>query len=244
MMRLFVRGAALGILLAILATLPATAQVIKKGTDYWRTPGNGITFFEFPEGDVESLCGATIDSTWDHKTSLAGVPTPGSDWDTAVARLDDAVFDAAGEARTRIQVRALSFISAVHATPCGKIIWRVGICCPQPITWMRLHRTSTNGGTFSADIVVNVEFKATDTAGNYLGSLFYTRELPDPNGGTPWSFGPGGGFRPGMTETDNCINVLRRKLSTYAPESSHYYFISNLISQGKCREQGTAAAAK
>src|SRR5262245_16219234 len=128
-MRVFVRVAALGILFAILATLPATAQVIRKGTDYWTTPGiGGNTFFEFPEGDVESLCGATIDNAWDHRISLAGVPTPGSDWDTAVARLDDAVFDATGEARTRIQVRALSFISGLHLTPCGKIIWRVGIC--------------------------------------------------------------------------------------------------------------------
>jgi hypothetical protein len=242
MMRVFVRGAALGVLLAIVATLPATAQVIKKGTDYWRTPGNGITFFEFPEGDVEFLCGAKIDNAWDHRTSLAGVPTPGSDWDTAVARLDDAVFDTTGEARTRIQVRGLSFVStSPHLTPCGRIIWRVGICCPQPITWMKLHLTSPSGGSFSANIVVNVEFKATDDAGHYLGSLFYTRELPDPDNGTPWSFGPGGGFRPGMTPADDCIAVLRQKLSTFAPTSSHYYFISDLIAQGKCREQTAAA---
>jgi hypothetical protein len=108
---------------------------------------------------------------------------------------------------------------------------------------MKLRRTGTNGGTFSANIVVNVEFKATDQAGNYLGSLWYTRELPDPDTGTPWSFGPGGEFRPGMTPTDDCIAVLRQKLSTFAPDSSHYYFISDLIAQGKCREQ-TAAAAK
>jgi hypothetical protein len=106
---------------------------------------------------------------------------------------------------------------------------------------MKLRRTSTSGGTFSANIVVNVEFKATDAAGNYLGSLFYTRELPDPDGGTPWSFGPGGVFRAGMDTANNCINVLRQKLSTFAPTSSHYYFISNLIAQGNCREQTGAA---
>jgi hypothetical protein len=73
--------------------------------------------------------------------------------------------------------------------------------------------------------------------GAYVGSLFYDIKLPDPTGGTPWSFGAGGGFRPGMTETNNCIQVLRDKLGTFPPGSSHFYFISDLIAKGQCERQ-------
>jgi hypothetical protein len=38
-----------------------------------------------------------------------------------------------------------------------------------------------------------------------------------------------------MTETDNCIQVLRDKLGNYPPGSQHIYFISDLIAAGKCR---------
>src|SRR5262245_17566070 len=89
------------VLLASLAALPAAAQVIPAGIDYWRTPNTGGTVFEFPEGDVESLCGLAPVVGWDHKVALQGVPTGGADWDTSVARLDDAVFDATGMAMVR-----------------------------------------------------------------------------------------------------------------------------------------------
>ena len=230
------RICALGLLVASLAAIPATAQVIPKGTDHWRTPNNGQTFFAFPEGDVEALCGQRASTAWDHRAFLHGVPAPGSDWDTAVARLDDAVFDATGTAKVRIQVRSLSFTSAFpQVTPCGRIIWTVSICCPQPITWMTIRRTAANGGVFHANLTVIVEFRGVNVdTGQQVGSLYYTRELPDEPGGTAWSFGPGGVFRPGITPAETCVDVLRRKLSNYAPDSSHFYWISDMIAQGRC----------
>ena len=60
-------------------------------------------------------------------------------------------------------------------------------------------------------------------------------KLPDPAGDTPWSFGAGNAFRAGMDEANNCKQVLRQKLSTFDPSSSHYYFISNLIARGECK---------
>jgi hypothetical protein len=191
------------------------------------------------------LCHLPPVDGWDHQVTLEGVPTVGSDWDTAVARLDDAVFDADGNATVRIRVKAVNFKSILpHPTPCGEIHWVISLaCCPQPITKMRLtlDRTTGDSGLFWADLTVSVEFKAYDIKGAYIGSLFYNRELPDPTQGTPWSF-VGGVFRPGMTKTNNCINVLRQKLSQTAPTSRHYYYISNLIAQGKCNETGAAAA--
>lgn len=226
-------------LLASLAALPAAAQSIPPGPDFWVTPSDGQTVFGFPEGDVESLCGLPPQIGWDRKVALKGVPVAGSDYDTVVYRLDKAVFDATGNASTRIILRQLAFASVnPHATPCGDLNWKVANFGPQAVTHMKLRRTTTLGGIFSADIAVNVEFKASDATGNYVGSLFYNFVLPDPQNGTPWSYGPGGQFRAGMTETDDCIDVLRKKLAL--PEyqdPQHQYFISNMIAQGKCERK-------
>jgi hypothetical protein len=237
----------LGILLAGFAAFPGAAQVIPPGTDWWVTPPNGQTFFTFPDGDVEALCGAPPtaagSTAWDHRVYFRGIPQQGQDWDTAVTRLDKAVFDTTispPTAFTRIQVRGLAFASLnPQATPCGELNWTAGLAGPQSITKMTLQQTTARGGVFFATIAVKVELRATDAnTGNYIGSLFYSLELPDPaTGGTAWSFGPTGAFRAGMTETDNCIKVLRAKLLTYAPASDHYYYISNMISQGRCTEQ-------
>jgi hypothetical protein len=236
MSRNILRDAAFVTLLVVLMGLPAFAQTIPSGKDFWVTPANGQTDFTFPDKDVESLCGATPSSTWNHKLALKGIPATGSDYDTVVARLDNAVFSTSTlQASTRIQVQALNLASAApQATPCGTLNWTVRLAGSQAVTTMKLRRTSATGGLFSADIAVNVEFRAT-LGGTYLGSLFYNIVLPDPATGTPWSFGPTGQFRAGMTPANDCVDVLREKLLTYSPDSSHFYFISNMIAQGQCR---------
>jgi hypothetical protein len=237
MTRNALRASALAILLVSLLTLPVAAQTIPPGKDFWVTPPNGQTWFTFPAGDVESLCGAPPSDKWNHKVILAGVPAPGSDYDTVVARLDPAVFNATRQASTRIQVQSLAFAStAIQDTPCGPLDWTVRLAGQQAVTLMKLRRTSGRAGLFSADIAVNVEFRAS-RGGSALGSLFYNVILPDPQTGTPWSLGPRGEFRAGMTQSQNCVDVLRQKLTQFSPDSRHFYFISNLIAQGKCREQ-------
>ena len=64
MSQAFVRVSFAGILLVTLAALPASSQppYIPSGNDYWVTPANGFTFFEFPDGEVESLCSAAPSS--------------------------------------------------------------------------------------------------------------------------------------------------------------------------------------
>jgi hypothetical protein len=232
------RNAAFVLFLVTLMALPAVAQTIPPGKDFWVTPNNSQTDFTFPAGDVESLCGAPASTTWNHKVLLKGIPATGSDYDTVVARLDKAVFDTTLQASTRIQVVELRFASAAsQSTPCGTLDWTVGLAGQQAVTMMKLRRTSPTGGVFSADIAVSVQFQAT-RGGVYLGSLFYNIVLPDPQNGTPWSFGTSGQFRAGMTEANDCIDVLREKLLQYSPDSSHFYYISNMIAQGQCRKQG------
>jgi hypothetical protein len=218
-----------------LAAGSAAAQVIPAGSDFFRTPADGNTSFTFPDGDVESLCGAPPSTTWNHAVTLAGVA--GSVYDSVVDRLKDAVFDSTGHASVPIQVQSLAFISTgPQATPCGALNWKVSQTGPQPITQMDLTLTSPSGGTFTANLSVKVEFDATDAAsGKFIGSLFYSFDLPDPKNGTPWSFGPNGVFRPAMDTANNCIEVLRAKISTLP--ARHAYFISDLIAQGRCTEK-------
>ncbi|HXU33043.1 MAG TPA: hypothetical protein VN851_20950, partial [Thermoanaerobaculia bacterium] len=166
-------------LLVTLVALPAFAQTIPKGKDFWVTPSNGQTDFVFPKGDVEALCGAPNSAT-PLRVILKGVPATGSDYDTVVARLDNAVFNSSGNASTRIQVAALNFVSAAAlSSPCGKLDFTVRLAGSQAVTVMKLIRTSERGGFFSADIAVNTEFRAS-RGGVYLGSLFYNIVLPDP----------------------------------------------------------------
>lgn len=235
MTRNIVRMTVFALLLG-LAAFPAFAQTtIPPGTDRWVTPANNQTLFLFPNGDVESLCGAPPSSSWNHHVFLKGIPQGGSDWDTAVARLDNAVFSSSGNASTRIQVTSLNFASITsQATPCGTLSWTVRLSGAQPITVMKLTRTASNGGSFFATISVKVEFRATNPSGAYLGSLFYSRDLPDSGAGVGWSFSTTGVFQPGISTTNTCIDVLRKKLLATDPDSQHYYFISDLIAQGRC----------
>ena len=215
------------------------AQIIHEGVDYWRTPLNG-TKFKFPENAVESLCKAAPDPTWNHEVTLRGIPTQGSDWDSAVERTETAVFDKKGNAETKVQFKSLALIStAPSVTPCGTLLWTARLAKGrQPETPMKITKSSDQGGVFFAELALRVEMQANDfNSGAHVGSLFVDIKLPDPAGGTPWSFGAGQRFRPGMTETDNCIQVLRQKLGTIDPSSSHFYFVSNLIAEGKCKRQ-------
>lgn len=220
---------------ALLAAIPAAAQTIPAGVDRWVTPGNLQTYFDFPKGDVESLCGAAPTGAI-YRVNFIGQPASGSDWDTAIARLDTVTFPVGGNTvTTRIQATSLRFkgLNAVE-TPCGLLTFTAELNGPQPISSMTLTRTSTKGGYFHANILVRVLVRAYNTAGSQIGALVYSRTLPNPSTGTPWSFGPTGGFRPGIDTSDNCIAQLRQKLAGTDPASSHYYYIENLIAQGKC----------
>lgn len=239
MSRFLVRAMVLLVALAVLGVVPAVAhkEEILRGIDYWRTPPSG-TVFTFPSGDVESLCNATPSPGWNHQVSLRGVPAPGSDWDTAVQRLDNARFDRNGIGLTQVRFRSISLASnAPSDTPCGKLHWRVRLARGrQPITPMRITRMSAEGGVFFANLALRVEFQATeDGTGAPVGRLFYDINLGDVPGGTPWSFRSDGVFRAGMDANENCLQVLRDKLGTFPAGSQHIYFISNLIARGECK---------
>lgn len=238
MSKLMSRTAFLALLLVGLAALPAAAQ-IPAGFDPWVTPANGQTFTEFAKGDVEALCGKPDDPTWNHTVVLKGVPGSGVDYDTVVQRIDNVTFNTSGVGTTRVQVVSLAFKSiAPTSTPCGDLDWTVGLTGTQPVTKMTITKTSSTGGLFYADLVVNVEMKGYKKGTTtYVGSVFYSINLPQGSTGTPWSFDRRTqAYRPGITDTDDCIAALRVKLTQYPTTSKHYYFISDLIAAGKCNK--------
>ncbi|HSS50446.1 MAG TPA: hypothetical protein VLX28_16030 [Thermoanaerobaculia bacterium] len=236
------------ITLATLAALPAAAAEkeygkgkgegkgggteVKKGTDYWRTPASG-TKVNFAEGDVESLCKHKPDSAWNHEVSLRGIPAQGSDWDSAVTRLTDAKFDKAGNASTRIQFKTLTMISnAPSDTPCGKLIWTTNLAKgAQPVTAMKITKKSPRGGVFSADLALRVEMQANNAeTGAYVGSLFYDVKLPDPQGGTPWSFSDRNAFQAGVDEAGKAVEVQR--VSPGRPGQAGREFVTHIYVAG------------
>lgn len=227
--------------LMALAALPASAQSIAAGPDRWVTPGNGQTFLIIPDGELEALCGQPASSGWNHRVPFIGAPIAATnDWDTEVRRLDKATF-VNRVASTRIQVSVLNFKGLeTRSTPCGLNSFSAHLRGVQPITKMTLQLTHATGGVFFADIRVSTEIRVYSATGALLGSIPFAATLPSPATGTPFTLTAGGVFKPGIDSSsgvETCIDVLRQKLAGYPVDSSHYYFIENLIAQGKCYER-------
>jgi hypothetical protein len=236
MSRVSVYATLLSLLLPLSLAGAGAAQVIPAGTDLWATPNDGNTAFVFPEGDVESLCGAPPSTGWNHTVTLSGPPNEGPQGDTAVKRLQN-VNLGSGKGSTPVQITNLALVStATQNTPCGPLNWTASLYGTQPVTTMTLVQTGSYGGTFTANLQVNVQLNATNaSSGAPVGTLFYSVSLPDPGTGTAWSINSSTGqFRAGMDAANNCIEVLRQKQGTAAGEGSHAYCIADAISQGNC----------
>jgi hypothetical protein len=148
----------------LLVALPTFAadRTVQAGTDLWETPGDGKTFIDFrafpiPAGffcfKSEPFAGKIIFSGVPIVTAEAGVL---GKTDTIVQRLDEAVFNGRGVARTRVQVRALHFQSVKPIeTACGAFNVEVRLNGQQPVTSMKIVRENKHGGRFFAPIAVN-----------------------------------------------------------------------------------------
>jgi hypothetical protein len=180
----------------LLTSLPALAQnVIYAGVDLWRTQGNGHTFADFASEPLPAgfFCGASAPFTG--RVAFRGLPLATGEkgalgvTDTIVQRLDDAAFNRAGVAVTRIQVRALQFESVAPVkTACGDFDVRVSLDGRQPITSMKIFRETEQGGRFLAPISVNVKLSFTPVAGKAGRPLVVTQSLrfaADPR--APWA---------------------------------------------------------
>lgn len=193
--------------LLLLIALPTFAadRVIQSGIDPWRTPGDGTTFIDFSKRPIPAGFFCFKSEPFTGRIVFQGVPVatgePGAlgRTDTIVQRLDDAVFDKNGVARTRIQVRALHFVSVEPIkTACGAFSVEVHLNGEQPITSMRIVRENDHGGRFFASIAVNGKLVFKPVVGGSGELLEITRNVRFPaKQGISWAdrFAPKQGVR-------------------------------------------------
>jgi len=159
-------------LLVLVAVSPlAAADVIHNGTDVWETV-TGFTYSSFDRNPIPAGFFCPDSKAFTGKVSLQGEPlktAPAGSLgsiDTIVRRLDDAVFNENGEARTRIQLLALSLASVKPIdTGCGLYNVSASLAGEQPVTEMKILRTSDGGGSYVAPLELNVKLVFTPVSG-------------------------------------------------------------------------------
>src|SRR5262249_14492006 len=98
--------------------------------------------------------------------------------DTVVRRLDDAKFNAKGEATTRIQLIALSLVSTQPIeTSCGKYDVAVSLTGKQPITTVKTSQPDASGGPYRAPLALNVKAVSPPATGDKSGRREVTRRI-------------------------------------------------------------------
>lgn len=183
----------LSLMLAAVSALAQESNVIPRGVDLWRTPGNGSTVAELhlPPGFLDKDCPA-----FDGEVVLEGVPVATlpegafGNADTVIERLNDAVFDDKGVATAKIVVRALHFRSvAPLETGCGEWMAEVGLGREQAVTKMTIVREDARGGFFTAPISVDTVWTLTRKQGKAVRTLG-TSNLLVSEERTPWRSEP------------------------------------------------------
>lgn len=179
------RCLALGAIALALAASSVLAEdgVVRKGVDLWSTvEGFAQTSFAPDPIPADFFCPGS--QPFNGTIIFKGKPLvaePASSLgaiDTVVRRLDDAAFDAQGEAATRIRLMALSLVSAKPVeTSCGSYDVAVSLAGEQPTTTMRIRRTEANGGTYLAPLALNVKVEFTPVAGNRHARRELTRRI-------------------------------------------------------------------
>jgi hypothetical protein len=152
------------VLLAALVASPAFAgEVLTQGADVWET-ATGFSYSSFKSEPIPAgfFCAGSQPFTGVvqlHGKPLVTAPAGAlGNVDTIVRRMDDAVVNDKGEASTRIQLMALSLASTRPIeTSCGLYDVTASLAGEQPITTMRILKTSQGGGTYVAPLELNVK---------------------------------------------------------------------------------------
>ena len=177
----------------------AADTVIRRGIDSFITPANGRTYYDFAQRPIPAGFFCKGSKPFKGRVTFKGLPlttqTPGDlqGADTIVERLDDAVLDAQGFAKTRLQFRALSLVSiAPIKTACGAFHAYLSLDGQQRVTTMRINRTEEGGGIFSAPLAVNVRvtfIPVKPLKTKNARKLELTASVTFPASPIPWSLG-------------------------------------------------------
>ena len=196
-MKALIRSVALiAIVAALLSGAPAfAADAIHNGVDLWMTVA-GFAQTSFADQPIPAGFFCEGSQPFTGTVKFQGVPfatEPAKSlggMDTAVRRLDDAVFNEKGEATTRIQLMALSLASVKPIeTSCGKYNVAVSLAGEQPVTTMKIFRTEALGGTYSAPLSLNVKAVFTPVDGTKSARREVTRRIElGPGSHSVWAY--------------------------------------------------------
>ncbi|HVR97774.1 MAG TPA: hypothetical protein VMW27_14245 [Thermoanaerobaculia bacterium] len=187
-------GAAL--VVALIGGSPLSAgEVIHSGVDLWMTVA-GFARADFAKDPLPAgfFCEGSqpFASVVKFKGAPLAVEPAGSlgSIDTVVRRLDDAKFDAKGEAVTRIELMALALVSTQPIeTSCGQYDVAVSLTGKQPVTTMQIFQAETSGGTYSAPLSLNVKAVFTPVDGNKNAAREVTRHIElGPSNHSVWAY--------------------------------------------------------
>jgi len=178
-----------------LAFAAAGGDSVHKGVDLWMTVA-GFAQTSFANEPIPAGFFCEGSQPFTGKVVFKGAPlavAPAGSLgsiDTAVRRLDDATFNAQGEATTRIQLLALSLVSVKPIeTSCGSYDVAVSLAGEQPVTTMRIFRTEALGGTYSAPLALNVKAVFTPGHGDRSGRREVTRRIElGPGSRSVWAY--------------------------------------------------------
>lgn len=158
-------------LLALVA-VPAVADTIFGGIDTWVTKPDGKTLRDFSRDPLPAGFFCEGSAPFTGRIAFRGVPiasdNPGllGETDTIVERMDNANFDEAGVATTRVRLRALQMVSiAPVRTSCGSYNVSVSLEGRQPVTRMRIFREGEDGGRFLAPLALRAKLTFTPVSG-------------------------------------------------------------------------------
>jgi len=196
-MKILFRSVSLvAIVAALISGAPAFgADAIHNGVDLWMTvAGFAHTSFANEPLPAGFFCESSkpFTGTVNFKAAPLKVEPAGSlgSIDTVVRRLDDAAFNAKGEATTRIQLMSLSLVSSKPIeTSCGKYDVAVSLTGKQPVTTMRIFQSDAFGGTYTAPLALNVKAVFTPVNGDQRGRREVTRRIDlGPGSNSVWAY--------------------------------------------------------
>src|SRR3954449_8796874 len=188
-------GAALILALVSGSPLLAAGEAIHNGVDLWMTvAGFAQTSFADEPLPAGFFCEGSqaFTGTVKFRGAPLAVEPAGSlgTIDTVVRRLDDAKFNAKGEAATRIQLMALSLVSMKPIeTSCGKYDVAISLAGKQPVTLMKIFQSDAFGGTYSAPLAINGKIVFTPVNGDLSGRREVIRRVDlGPGSNSVWAY--------------------------------------------------------
>ena len=188
------RGAAAAVLVFLVAAPVFAGEVLTRGADLWQT-ATGLSFTSFKSEPIPAGFFCAGSPAFTGVVQLSGKPLATEPAgalgkiDTIVRRLDDAVIDERGEASTRIQLLALSLAGVKPVdTGCGLYDVTASLAGEQPVTTMRIAKTSKGGGTYVAPLELNVKLVFTPLAGSGPRRELYHHISMGPGSRSVWSY--------------------------------------------------------